>query len=185
MIVAHQRQHAAVLRGAGEIGVAEHVAGAVDAGTLAVPHAENAVVFALAAQLGLLRAPYRRGGEILIDAALEPDIAFFEERPGAQELAVEAAERRAAVAGDKSRGIEPVAAVELLLHQAEPDQRLEAGHEYAALAKVVFIVELDVAQRHSDRPPKAEFALTDARLPEGRLCLEIWGREAVGATLAD
>ena len=32
MIVAHQREHAAVLRGAGKIGVAEHVAGAVDAG---------------------------------------------------------------------------------------------------------------------------------------------------------
>ena len=123
----------------------EHVAGAVDAGTFAVPHAENAVVFALAAQLGLLRAPHRCCGEILIDAALEPDIVFFEKRPGAQELAIQAAERRAAIAADKSRGIEPVAAIQLLLHQAEPDQSLEAGHEYAALAKVVFIVELDVA----------------------------------------
>ena len=145
MIVAHQREHAAVLRGTCEIGVAEHVAGTVDAGTFAVPHAENAVVFAFAAQLGLLRAPYRGGGEILIDAALEPDIAFFEKRPGAQELAVQAAERRAAVAADKSRGIEPVAAIQFLLHQAEPDQRLEAGYEHTALAKVVFIVELDVA----------------------------------------
>ncbi len=41
----------------GEIGVAEHVAGAVDARPLAVPHAEHAIVLALAAQLRLLRAP--------------------------------------------------------------------------------------------------------------------------------
>ena len=150
--------------GAGEIGVAEHVAGAVDAGALAVPHAEDAVVLALAAQLGLLRAPDRGGGQVLVDAALEADVAFLEERFGAEELAVEPAERGAAIAGDKAGGIEPVAAVELLLHQAEPDQGLEAGHEYAALAEVVFIVELDVAQRHS-APSKA------ASLPlRGRYC---------------
>ena len=73
----------------------------------------------------------------------------FEERRGAQELAVEAAERRAAIAGDKARGIEAVAAVKLLLHQAEPDQGLEPGHKYPALAEVVLVVELDVAQRHT------------------------------------
>jgi hypothetical protein len=86
--------------------------------------------------------------EPLIDAALKTDIAFLEKRLGAQELAVEAAERRAAIPGHKARGIETVAAVEFLLHQAEPHQRLEAGHEHAALAEVVFIVEFDVAQRH-------------------------------------
>ena len=71
---------------------------------------------------------------------------------GALELAVETAERRTAIAGDKAGGIEAVAAVELLLHQAEPDQRLEAGDEDAALAEVVFVVEFDVAQRHRARP---------------------------------
>ena len=145
MIVAHQSEHAAVLRGTCEIGVTEHVAGAVDAGPFAVPHAKNAVVFALAAQLGLLRAPHRGGGEVLVDAALEPDVAFVQERLGAQKLVVQAAERRTAVTADESRGIEPVATVQLLLHQAEPDQSLEAGHEHTALAKVVFVVELDVA----------------------------------------
>ena len=160
-------KHAAVLGGAGEVGVAEHVAGAVDAGALAVPHAEHAVVLALAAQFGLLRAPHRGGGEVLVDAALEADVACFEERFGAEELAVEPAERGAAIAGDEARGIEPVAAVELLLHQAEPDQGLEAGHEYAALAEVVFIVELDVAQRHSRSTPGGQFALAGPILPEG------------------
>ena len=57
VVVAHQREHAAVLGRAGEVGVAEHVAGAVDARALAVPHAEHAIARAFAAQLGLLRAP--------------------------------------------------------------------------------------------------------------------------------
>ncbi len=148
VVVAHQRQHAAVLGGAGEIGVAEHVAGAVDARALAVPHAEDAVELAFAAQLGLLRAPHRGRGEILVDAGLEADVALLKELMGALELAVEAAERRAAIAGDEARRVEAVAPVALLLHQAEPHQRLEAGDEDAALAEVVFIVEFDVAQRH-------------------------------------
>src|SRR2546429_7382426 len=63
VVVAHQRQHTAVARGAGEIGVAQRVARAVDARALAVPHAEHAIEPALAAQLGLLRAPQRGGGE--------------------------------------------------------------------------------------------------------------------------
>ena len=78
MVVAHQGEHAAVLRGAGEIGVAEHVAGAVDARPLAVPHAEHAVVLALAAQFGLLRAPDRGRGEVLVQAGLEQDVVLVE-----------------------------------------------------------------------------------------------------------
>ena len=95
-------------------------------------------------------------------------MSFFSRNAlGAQELAVEAAERRAAIAGDEARGIEAVAAVEFLLHQAEPHQRLEAGHEDPALAEVVFIVELDVAQRHQERLLPASLPSRDPILPEG------------------
>ena len=76
VVVTHQRQHAAMLCGAGQIGMAEHVAGAVDAGALAVPHGKHAIELALAAQLGLLRAPDRGRGEVLVDAALKADVAF-------------------------------------------------------------------------------------------------------------
>ena len=148
MVVAHQRQHAAVLGGAGEIGVAEHVAGAVDAGALAVPEAEHAVVLAFAAQLGLLRAPQRGGGQVLVDAGLEADVGGLELPRRAQELLVEPAERRAAIAGDVAGGVQPGAAVALLLHQAQAHQRLEAGDEDAAFAQVVLVVECDVSQRH-------------------------------------
>src|SRR5215469_3622575 len=120
VIIAHQSQYTAVLCRAGEIGVAEHVAGAVDAGAFAVPHGEHAVVLALAAQRGLLRAPDRGGRQVFVDAALKTNVAVVEEALGAQKLAVEIAERRATVAGHVTRGIEAVAAVELLLHEAEP-----------------------------------------------------------------
>jgi hypothetical protein len=68
VVVAHQRQHAAVLRRAGEVGVAEHVAGAVDARSLAVPDGEDAVMLALAEQFRLLRAPAGGRGEFLVEA---------------------------------------------------------------------------------------------------------------------
>src|SRR6266705_1028450 len=83
---------------------------------------------------GLLRAPYGGGGQVLVEPGLEADIGRFEMALGPHELLVEAAERRAAIAGDVPRGIEPGAAVALLLHQAEADQRLESGDKDAALA---------------------------------------------------
>ena len=62
VVVAHQRQHAAVLGRAGQIGVAENVAGAVDAGALAVPHGKDAIILSLATQFRLLRTPHRGRG---------------------------------------------------------------------------------------------------------------------------
>src|ERR1700728_635521 len=150
MIIAHQGQDAAVLRGAGQIGVTEY-----------------ATEPAFAAQFGLLRAPYCSRGQIFIDTALEADIALVEECCGALKLAVETAERRTAISGDETRRIEPVAAVEFLLHQAEAHQCLKAGHENAALAKVVLVVQLDVAQRHYANLPRRQFAPVRPILPEG------------------
>ena len=53
---------------------------------------------------------------------------------GALELLVEPAERRAAIAGDVAGGVQPGAAVALLLHQAQAHERLIAGDEDPALA---------------------------------------------------
>ena len=133
--------------------MAENVAGPIDAGALAVPHGKHAVVLALAAQLGLLRAPDRGRGEVFVDAGLKPDVAFGQEWRGAQELAVEPTQRRAAIAGNVARRVKAVAPVQLLLHQAEPHQRLKSGDEDVAVAEVVFVVELDVAQRHRGQSP--------------------------------
>ena len=127
VVVAHQRDHAAPRRGAGEVGVPERVARAVDARPLAVPHAEDAVVAPLAAHLRLLRAPHGGRGEVLVHAGLEEDVVRLEERLGALELLVEAAERRAAIAGDVAGGVQPGAAVALVLHQRQADDRLRPG----------------------------------------------------------
>src|SRR5215472_12190357 len=148
VVVTHERQHAAMLGRAGEIGVAEDVAGAVDAWPFAVPEAEHAVELALPAQLGLLRAPDRGGRDILVEAGLKADVVFVERALRADELLVEGAERRAAIAGDIARGVEAGAAVALLLHQAETHERLEAGDENPALGEVVFVVERDLVERH-------------------------------------
>ena len=148
MVVAHQRQHAAVLGRAGEIGVAEDVAGAVDARSFAVPEAEHAVELALAAQLGLLRAPDCGRGDVLVEAGLKADVVFVERALRADELLVEGAQRGAAIAGDIARGVEAGAAVALLLHQAQTHDGLEAGDEDPALGEVVFVVERDLVERH-------------------------------------
>ena len=117
VVIAHQREHAAVFGGAREIGVAEHVPGAVDTRPLAVPEAEHAIELAFAAQLRLLRAPQRSGGDVLVEAGLEADVVPVEKILRADELQVEGAERRAAIAGDITCGVDAGAAVALLLHQ--------------------------------------------------------------------
>src|SRR5207302_6020962 len=107
--------------------------GAVDARAFAVPEAEDAVELALAAQLGLLRAPQRRCGNVLVDAALKTDVVLVEVPFRPDELLVEGAERRAAVTRDIARGIETSAAIAFFLHQAQTHQRLETGDENPAL----------------------------------------------------
>src|SRR4029077_16128586 len=97
MIVSHQREHAAVLRAAGAIGVTEDVAGSIDARTFAVPHAEHAVVFTFAVQFRLLRAPKRGRGHVFIDGGGEQNVVALEQRTGTLELIVEPSQWRAAI----------------------------------------------------------------------------------------
>jgi hypothetical protein len=141
MIVARHHQHAAMLGGACRIGVAHHIARAVDTGTLAVPDAEDAVIGALAAHLGLLRAPERGGGKVLVDAGMEFDVVRIEPLRRAHEGLIDAADRRAAIAGDIARRVEPGAPVELLLHQRQAHHGLRPGDMHPRLREIVFVVE--------------------------------------------
>jgi hypothetical protein len=120
VVVAGEHQHAAVLRGAGGVGVLEDVAAAIDARALAVPHREHTVVLCAGEEVQLLRAPDRGRGEVLVQPGLEPDVVALEVRARAPQRLVEAAERRAAVAGDEAGGVEPGALVAHALqhHQA-------------------------------------------------------------------
>ena len=74
MIVACERYDAAMRMGAEQVGMLECVAGPVHARPLAVPDAENAVIFRVAEETRLLRSPDRGSGEVLVDARLEDDV---------------------------------------------------------------------------------------------------------------
>ncbi|MGY4351205.1 phage tail sheath gpL-like [Bradyrhizobium sp. GM7.3] len=62
VVVAGETQDAAVLGGARGIAVAEDVAAAIDAGALAVPDADHAVILGAGREVELLRAPDRGRG---------------------------------------------------------------------------------------------------------------------------
>ena len=148
MIVARQHQDAAVLGAAGVVGVAEDVAGAVDARTLAVPDAEHAVVLAVAAKLRLLRAPERCGGQVLVEARIENDVALADHRSRAQERAFQSGDRRAAIAGGITRGVEPGAPVALVLHQHQAHDGLRSGQELMRLLEIELVDQARTAFRH-------------------------------------
>ncbi len=102
MVVAGQTKHAAVLGRACRIAVAEHVAATVDAGALAVPDADHAIMVGAGRQIELLRAPDRGRREILVHAGLELDVVLLEMLSRGEQLLVVATERRASIARKRS-----------------------------------------------------------------------------------
>src|SRR5262249_33630838 len=98
VVVAGEHEHAAVRRRAGRVAVLEHVAAAVDAGALAVPHRKHAVVFRRRVQVHLLRAPYGGRGEVFVHAWLKYDLMRGEMLLRLPERLIETAQRRAAIA---------------------------------------------------------------------------------------
>ena len=133
VVIAHAGDDAAELGGAGHVGVAEDVAAAVDARTLAVPEAEDALDAALAMQADLLGAPERGGGQILVQARLELDVGRGELLARLHHGKVDARDRRAAISGRVARGGKPRRLVARLLHQEHAHQRLDATEEHGAL----------------------------------------------------
>ena len=77
MVVAGEREHAAIARGAGRIGVLERIDRAVDARALAVPDAEHAIDLGAREQADLLAAPDRGRGEVLVQAGHEGDVVLL------------------------------------------------------------------------------------------------------------
>ena len=79
MVIAKQRQHATVGRGAGCIGMTEHIAAPIDPGSFAIPDGKNAVVLWLRPQIDLLGAPDRRCRQVFVDPGLKLDVVAFQE----------------------------------------------------------------------------------------------------------
>ena len=67
MVVADNGEHTAQRGRTGGVCVLEDVTRAVDAGGLAVPDAEQAIIFCAGEQAELLRAPDSRRAEVLVD----------------------------------------------------------------------------------------------------------------------
>ncbi len=151
VVVAGDRDDAAVARSSGRVAVLEWIAGTVDARTLAVPHAEDAVIAGALEQIRLLRAPDRGRGEILVQSRLKTNLRRVEVLAGAPELSVEAAERRAAIARHETRGIQSRKPVAMALRQQQADQRLQTGDEQrpGIVEPVPVIQSCDLPELHA------------------------------------
>src|SRR5581483_7163862 len=146
MIIAGDEQHAAMPGASGVVRVLERVPAAIDAGTFAVPHREDAVVLRGAEQVHLLRPPHRGGGEVLVHARLELDVMRAQMRFGFPQRLVQPAERRTAIAGHEARGVESGGGIALALHDKQTYQRLNSADVNPAAGEYVFIVETGVGQ---------------------------------------
>ena len=132
MVVPHGHQNAAIGRGARHVGVFHRIARPVDARTLAVPEPEDPVELALAAQLGLLCAPERGGGQVFVQAFLKFHVRLGQLLGRAVHLHVDRTQRRAAIAGHISCGVQPRRPVACFLHQHEADKCLGAIQQHRA-----------------------------------------------------
>jgi hypothetical protein len=112
--------------------MAEDVAAAVDARPLAVPHRKHPVVFRAGEEVDLLRAPDGGGGEVFIDAWLEPDVMGVEMLFRTPQRLVEPAQRRAAIAGNEAGGVKSGGEVSFPLHHRQAGEGLGAGEVDAA-----------------------------------------------------
>ncbi len=142
MVVAGDHQHAAMWRGAVGIAVLQCVAGAVDAGALAVPEPEHAIDLAVGLGLDLLRAEHRGRGEIFVHGRQEFYCVALQPFRDAPEFEIDAAERRAAIARDEAGGVEAARAVAPRLVERDADDRLRTREEDTALLAVVAVGEL-------------------------------------------
>ena len=125
-IVAHQGEHAAVLAHSRVVRVLEGIARPVHAGSLAVPHAEHAVVLRAREEPHHLAAEHRGGAEVLVEPRREHHVVGFEQLALTLQRLVEAAQGRPAVARDEGGGTEPAALVGPVLVERKPDQGLGA-----------------------------------------------------------
>src|SRR5439155_2313271 len=97
-------------------------------------------------EVDLLRPPQCGRGKILVQPGLEFDVRALEELRRFPQRLVERAERRAAIAGDETAGVESGQHVALALQDQQADESLCAGEIDAAGFERVLIVEGYVTQ---------------------------------------
>src|SRR3569623_822629 len=102
-------------RSAGHVGMLENIAAAVDTRSFSVPHRKHAVVLRTGEKIDLLRAPDAGCGHILVHTGLKPDPIRIQVRLSLDSGLIDAAQRRAAVAADEPRRVQPGAYIALPL----------------------------------------------------------------------
>src|ERR1700689_2239003 len=111
MIVASQRQYAAMPGRAGRIGMLERIDGTVYPRSLAIPDPEHAIDLGSRKQSDLLAAPYGRRRQIFVQSGDEGDIVRLQKRLGTPQGVVVHAERGTTISRDKSSGVEILRAI--------------------------------------------------------------------------
>ena len=137
------------------VGVLEHVAAAVDAGTFAVPDAVDAVDLRTGEQVHALAAHYRGGGQFLVHRRLVHDAMLVEQSADARQGQIVPGQRRAFVTGDEGAGSQPGSGIAPLLIDGKPHQRLNSRQINAAFKHGVFVVKCD---RHEQFSPASSGA---------------------------
>ena len=148
MVIPRHRQHAALGEHAREIGVFEGIAGAIDAGGLAVPHTEHAIVESAGEQIGLLAAPDGGGGEVFVEALFEHHLGGLQVFGGARGLLVEAPQRRAPIAADEAGCMQPSRLIQPVLVHQHTQKRLDPGDEHPTVCEQKFVVERHILVPH-------------------------------------
>ena len=93
-------------------------------------------------QVVLLAAPHRGGGQVLVDAGLPVHVVLAQQRPGALQGLVEAAQRGAGVTADEGGRPQAAPPVGTDLVEQHPGQGLDTGDEDAAFGDPVLRVQV-------------------------------------------
>ncbi|CAM3608067.1 hypothetical protein BOFL111202_14705 [Bordetella flabilis] len=147
VVVAGHHQDSAMARRAGGVGMLEDVAAAVHARPLAVPHAEYAVIARAREQVHLLGAPYRRSGQVFVDAGLEDHVVGLQVLGRLPHVQVHAAQGGPAITRNKARCIQAGPHIPHALHHGQAHQCVDSAHPGAAGLQGIFVVELDRIER--------------------------------------
>src|SRR5690606_20510723 len=94
----------------------------------------------------LLSTPDRGGCQVLVHPRLENDLMLAQIPFRLPKREIVASQRRAAVAGDETRSVEPGGSVTHALQHRQPDQGRRAGDIDAAGLECVFVVERDLGE---------------------------------------
>ena len=141
-VVAHQEDDAALGVHAVHVGVANGVGSAVDAGALAVPDAGHAVVGRGSGREIRLASPYRRGGELLVEARDEGDVVLGENLGHAVKHLVDATEGAALVTGDEGGNTLTCPNVANVLLDEAACNCLNTGQQHRSRSRPVPIIEV-------------------------------------------